>query len=421
MMQTSLWQKIKLPSYDCLKENITTDVLVIGGGLCGILCAYRLSKMNVKVVLVEKETLACSRTNKTTAVITALQDICYSDLIEKKGKQAALQYLNACLEAIEEYRTLARSFDFDFESVPSYKYFKGDPIGLKKEVEAISALGYDVVVEDGEVIKFANQAQMNPLKLIQALIPYFTIYEHTEVLQIKNNKAYTEQHTIQAKQIIVATGYPFLKLQGLYPLKLTQKKSYVLVVENANPNQSFNAIGSLPENLYFRTYHHDLIVGGNDQKTGGYKGGFHQLLQYVLKNYPNHRISYQWVNQDCVSLDGLPYIGAYKGDTFVATGFNLWGMSGSMLAAMILTDFILGQKNPYASLFDPNRPVPVFPLIKNVGIAVWNLIKPQKRCTHLGCALYYNKEEHAYECPCHGTKYDSEGNVVFNPATKPKK
>ncbi len=91
-MRSTLWQNTELNSYDSLKEDISTDVLVIGGGICGILCAYRLSKQNLKVVLVEKGELACSRTNKTTAVITALQDLNYFDLIRKKGRKAATLY-----------------------------------------------------------------------------------------------------------------------------------------------------------------------------------------------------------------------------------------------------------------------------------------------------------------------------------------
>lgn len=419
-MRPTLWQNTELSSFDSLKEDITTDVLVIGGGICGILCAYRLSKQNLRVVLVEKGELACSRTNKTTAVITALQNLNYFDLIRKKGRKAAALYLEACLEAIEEYKRLAQEFEFDFELVPSYKYFKDNPYMLKKEYDAILSLGYDAKIEDEYAIKFSNQAQMNPLKLIQALSPYFSIYENTEVVKLKNSMAYTRDHTIHAKHIIVASGYPFLKLQGLYPLKLTQKKSYVLVIEDVKQVQSFNSIGSIPGNLYFRTYQNHLIVGGNDQKTGGYKDGFYYLLRFIMKNYPSHRISHQWVNQDCVSLDGLPYIGPYKGNALVATGFNLWGMTGAMLSSLILADYISGRKNKYAKLFHPKRWSPAFPLLKNIGVAGINLLKPKKRCTHLGCALYYNKEEQVYECPCHGTKYDNEGNILFNPANTSK-
>ena len=83
-------------------------------------------------------------------------------------------------------------------------------------------------------------------------------------------------------------------------------------------------------------------------------------------------------------------------------------------------DYISGRKNKYAKLFHPKRWSPAFPLLKNIGVAGINLLKPKKRCTHLGCALYYNKEEQVYECPCHGTKYDNEGNILFNPANTSK-
>lgn len=187
--------------------------------------------------------------------------------------------------------------------------------------------------------------------------------------------------------------------------------------------QSFNAVGYESGDLYFRTYKDKLIIGGNDQRTGHDNGGYIPILNHILRHYADYPLLYQWVNQDCVSLDGLPYIGRYdkKYKVYVATAFNLWGMTGAMLAATILTDSIENRNNKYSHLFDPKRKSPLYPILKNTGIAFINLMKPKKRCNHLGCALFYNKDEKVYECPCHGTKYDYAGNIVFNPANKNKK
>lgn len=420
-MHKTIWQEDKLDSFDSLQENIETEVLVIGGGICGILTAYYLSE-KFEVVLVEANKIASSRTGKTTAVITALQDALYNDLIRKLGKSFAKKYLNASLEAIEEYAKLSSIYDFDFERVNSYKYFKNQKYKLEKEYTAIQELGYSPIIEDDYALCFPNQAQMNPLKLISDLIKHFKIYENTKIVKIKNQTAYTDQYQIKAQHIVVATGYPFLKLKGLYPLKLTQKKSYVAVVEDIKSDKDFNAIGCEEGDLYFRTYKNKLFIGGNDQKTGNTIAGFTPVLRYIEKNYSEHKISFQWVNQDCITLDSLPYIGKYfkHQDIFVATGFNFWGMTGTMIAAHVITDAILKRNNPYAGLFSPNRRSPLLPLLENVGTAFMNLLKPKKRCTHLGCALYYNKEEEVYECPCHGSKYDKNGNVIYNPSNKNK-
>ncbi len=421
-MTETIWQSKNVKHYESLQENISTDVLVIGGGICGMLTAYYLSK-TFKVVLVEANKIANSRTRKTTAVITALQDIYYKDIIKRMGKNSAKQYLEANLNAIEEYAKLSSFFDFDFERVNSYKYFKNQKKKLREEFSAIESLGYSPKIEDDYAICFPNQAQMNPLKLILNLANYFTIYENTKIIKLKNQIAYTEMYHINAKHIVVATGYPFLKLKGLYPLKLTQKKSYVAVVDDVKKERDFNAIGCEEGDLYFRTYENRLIIGGNDQKTGHTILGFKPLLHYIEQNYPNNPISYQWINQDCISLDGLPYIGKYfkNQEVYVATGFNLWGMTGSMIAAQILKDKINKERNPYESLFDPKRKCPMLPLAKNIATAIVNLLKPKKRCTHLGCSLYFNKEEGTYECPCHGSKYDINGKIIFNPANQDKK
>lgn len=416
-MQETLWDKKDLPTFEALKEDIQTEILVIGGGICGILTAYYLSK-HFKVVLVEANRIAGSRTGKTTAVITALQDINYKDLIHKFGKTNAQLYLKANLDAIQEYEKLSAIYDFDFERVSSYKYFKNQKTKLEEEYNAIQSLGYTPSIEDNYAICFPNQAQMNPIKLISCLLDQFTIYENTKIIKIKNHIAYTNKNYIKARHIVVATGYPFLKLKGLYPLKVTQKKSYVVVINDVNKKTDFNAIGCDVGDLYFRTYKNHIIIGGNDQKTGKTIAGFFPILRYIEKNYPNHPVSYQWINQDCITLDGLPYIGKYfkNQEVYVATGFNLWGMTGSMIATKIITDAILGKDNSFNKIFKPTRKSPLLPLLSNIKTALINLLKWKKRCSHLGCALFYNQEENSYECPCHGTKYSSSGEIIFNPA-----
>ena len=312
---------------------------------------------------------------------------------------------------------MAEEFDFDFVRVSSYKYFSEEE-KLNEELNCIQTLGYPAT-RVKNAIAFSNQAQMHPLKLIAHLLDSFEIYENTKITAIQNQTAYTSQYAIKAKYIIVATGYPFLKLKGMFPLKLTQKKSYVAVISHSN-EQEYNAIGSHPGDLYFRTYKDTMLIGANDQATGKPKKNYVNLIEYIEKKYPNHSILYQWVNQDCVSLDGFPYIGHYgtARNLYVATGFNLWGMTGSMIAAKLLTDTIENRKTSYKALFQPKRFMPLLPLCKNISTVLCNFFKIKKRCSHLGCALYYNKEEGVYECPCHGTKYSSKGEIIFNPAQK---
>ena len=126
-----------------------------------------------------------------------------------------------------------------------------------------------------------------------------------------------------------------------------------------------------------------------------------------------------------MTLDGIPYIGQYSKrtpDFYVATGFNKWGMTSSMVAAKLLTDMILGKKNDYVSVFSPSRSIIRPQLASNAGHAIINLLTPTApRCPHVGCALKYNKQEHSWDCPCHGSRFDEDGKLLDNPATKDKK
>ena len=121
-----------------------------------------------------------------------------------------------------------------------------------------------------------------------------------------------------------------------------------------------------------------------------------------------------------MSLDSVPYIGQYSKNTpdfYVATGFNKWGMTSSMVAAELLTDLILGKPNDFADLFSPSRSMLRPQLAVNGFESVVGLLTPsKKRCPHLGCALKYNKAEHSWDCPCHGSRFSESGRVLDNPA-----
>lgn len=421
-MMKSIWDNIELTKYPKLNKDINCDVLIIGGGICGILCGYYLAKKEYSVVIVEADTIASKKTLKTTATLTALQDVNYYDLINRLGSKGASLYYKANMDAIEDYKKLNEIYDFDFDIVSSYKYFNDDIDSFHKEIKALNDIKCNYNTIDfmelnnvTNVIEFKNQAQINPLKLIASLSKDLTIYEKTKIINIHKLVAYTSDYNkISAKKIIVATGYPFLRFNGGFYLKMYQKKSYVIAIKN-NTHFKGNMIGSNSKNLYFRNYKDYLIVGGNDQKTGDNILGFKPLIDYV----GNAKIINAWVNQDCMSLDYLPYIGKYgnENSVFVATGFNMWGMTSAMISAKLLTDMIDNKDNEYSQLFNPKRAMLIKPLLGNIINAISGFFRFKvKRCNHLGCALFYNKEENVFECPCHGSKFDINGNVIDGPS-----
>ena len=122
-----------------------------------------------------------------------------------------------------------------------------------------------------------------------------------------------------------------------------------------------------------------------------------------------------------MTLDEIPYIGQYSKrtpDTFVATGFNKWGMTNAMVASKILCDLVQGKENRFAEAFSPSRSILRPQLAINALESTIGLLTPTTpRCPHLGCALKYNSAEHTWDCPCHGSRFDEYGNLIDNPAT----
>ena len=173
--------------------------------------------------------------------------------------------------------------------------------------------------------------------------------------------------------------------------------------------------------LSFRSYGDILLLGGGAHRTGKKGGGWQELESFAKEHYPNSKILGKWATQDCMTLDDIPYIGAYSKSTqdiFVITGFNKWGMTNAMVGANILCDLVKEKHNKYATVFSPSRTIFRPQLAINTFESIIGLLTPTTpRCPHLGCALKYNKAEHSWDCPCHGSRFTETGELINNPAT----
>lgn len=424
----SLWlETTDMPSFNKLNKDIKTEVLIIGGGMAGIFCAYMLDKAGVDYVLVEANTVCGGITKNTTAKITAQHGLIYKKLIKEFGIEKAKQYLYMNLTAVEKFNELCKNIDCDFEIKNSYVYSLNNSKAVEEEVDALKKLGYDAdFLNDiplpftvAGAVRFKNQAQFSPLKFAAKISKGLNIYEHTKVDHLVGTKAITSGGTIDAKKIIVATHFPFLNKHGAYFLKLYQQRSYVIAVENAQ-NVDGMYIDEAEGGLSFRNYKNLLLIGGGEHRTGKKSSAWHDIRRFLSKNYPDAVKKYHWATQDCMTLDGAPYIGEYSGATnglYVATGFNKWGMTSSMVSALILCDMITGRKKYQLSVFSPSRTILRPQLAVNAFEAAVNILnfKP-KRCPHLGCALNWNPYEHSWDCPCHGSRFTENGKLIDNPA-----
>ncbi len=425
----SLWSEtVTLPSFESLNKNLKTDVLIIGGGITGILCAYYLQEAGINYVLVEADTILSGITKNTTAKITSQHGLIYHKIAKKYGIDTAGLYLEANENALWEYRKFCGELLYDFVEETNYVYSLDNPYVLEQELDTLRQLRYPAFFAEtlslpfstAGAVAFPNQAKFHPLKLLAELAKPLHIYEHTKVQELIGTLAITNQGKIQADKVLVTTHFPFINKHGSYFLKMYQHRSYVLALTHAQKPAGMY-VDEADNGLSFRTHQNLLLLGGGGHRTGKQGGNFMELREFVTRHYPNAQEVYHWATQDCMTLDGIPYIGQYSKHTpnlYVATGYNKWGMTSAMVAALLLRDLVTDKKTPYASVFSPTRSIWHPQLFLNGFESTINLLSPaKKRCPHLGCALKWNKAEHTWDCPCHGSRFTEAGELIDNPAT----
>lgn len=458
-----------------LDGDISVDTAVIGAGMAGILTAYFLHKSGKDVIVLEADRIGSGMTGNTTAKITSQHRLIYDQLIQNFGEEKARQYAQANQSAIQQYAQLVKELkiDCDFEQIPAYVYSRANRDSIEKEVQAAQRLDIpaELLVPSNlpfpveAAVMFPHQAQFNPIAFLAAVSQPLTVYEQTFARAVEGNVITTNRGRVSAKNIVMATHFPFLNAPGYYFVRMYQQRSYVVALEHA-PDLRGMYLDAAEDGLSFRNYQNLLLLGGSSHRTGKNHLGncYEKLHRTAAKLYPESKVKYQWSAQDCMSLDQVPYIGKFSNSTpnlFVATGFNKWGMTSSMVAASILSQMILKQPCPYQEVFSPQRfsaPASAANLVKNTAEAVkgissellkipeadlsklplghggvvevngikagvykdpeGNCFVVSTKCPHLGCMLEWNPDELTWDCPCHGSRFDYRGNLIQNPALK---
>ena len=257
----SIWKKTEeLPEFHTLTKDIRTKVLIIGGGMAGILCAYFLQRAGVDYCLLEADTICSGVTGNTTAKITSQHGLIYDSLIRRAGREVADGYLRVNELALKRYKDLGWLIDCDMKEVDSYVFDRMDAEKLKREAVAVMQLGFpaeyveqvDLPFETAGAVRFPGQAQFHPLKFVAAIAKNLNIYEHSPVREMTEYFALTDHGSVAAEKVIVATHFPFINRRGSYFVKLYQERSYVLSLKNTK----------IPDSIYLEAKKGGLSMRG---------------------------------------------------------------------------------------------------------------------------------------------------------------
>jgi glycine/D-amino acid oxidase-like deaminating enzyme/nitrite reductase/ring-hydroxylating ferredoxin subunit len=471
--------------FPTLRNSISVDVAIIGGGIAGLTAAYLLKTSGKTVAVLDQSSIATGESGHTTAHLTEAIDSRYHVLISDFGLDGAKKVAESSRLAIDKIESLVKTLNIscDFKKVPGYLYTtRQDHVSeLKKELKASQRCGIQsnwiknvpLPFATHGAIQFENQAQFHPRKYLTALARSIPgdgshIYEHSRAIEAHEGepcRISTEKGTVLAGELIVTTNTPSFNRVTLHT-KIAAYRTYAVAARLKSPPLQTGLYWDTEDPYhYIRNYHDLWIIGGEDHKTGQTRDteeSFARLDGFSDAYFQVESIPYRWSGQILEPVDGLPYIGLNPGSKhmYVATGFSGNGMTLGTVSGILLSDLVLSHSTSWKELYDPSRMKPIaslkefvtenkdYPIhlikdrilpadvktlseIKNhegrtiqVGskkLAVYrdtrgSLHSFSATCPHLGCHVHWNQAETSWDCPCHGSRFDTDGNVLNGPS-----
>ncbi|MBB1483002.1 FAD-dependent oxidoreductase [Tessaracoccus sp. MC1865] len=466
------------------------DVVVAGAGLTGLTTALLLARTGLTVAVVEARSVGAVTTGNTTAKLSLLQGLSLSGIRSHQSEKVLRAYVEGQREGQAWLVRFLETEGVEFQRRTAYTYATtSDGAGkLRKELEACQAAGLEEVVwTDQTELPFAttgaltmlDQAQIHPLTVLDALAGQLlahngVVFENTRLLNAEGDspvRVTTNRGELTAGRVVLATGTPQLD-RGGYFAKLVPSRSYAtahrvssgqipqgMYLSADSPTHSLRTLDDGPEQL--------LMVGGHGHTVGradSEAAALQSLVAWADSVFPGLEMTHSWSAQDYTTVDRVPYVGKLPGghgDIFVATGYNKWGMTNAVAAALNLSAQLLGGSMPWAeTLTDRGTSASAVgeALSANVKVA-GHLAKDWLRgelsslpddppaegkgvvgrldgkpvaastvggvtcrvsgvCTHLGGVVRWNDAEKSWDCPLHGSRFAADGTVLEGPALK---
>ena len=470
-------------------EGTHADTVVAGAGLTGLMSALLLARSGQRVTVLEARTVGAVTTGRTTGKLSLLQGLVLSDVLRHHSEDVLRAYATGNREGQAWLVRFMDEHQVPYERRPAFTYATTaeGAARLQAELTACRTAGLDVRATDetglpfpvAAAITLADQVQLHPMRVLDALVAELVAHGGTLLEGVRLTDAdkasplrLTTSHGVMtADRLVLATGTPVLD-RGGYFAKLEPARSYVtthrvpgalptgMYLSADDPTRSLRTVPDTGGDL--------LMVGGNGHVTGrsdSPAAAVDDLVRWTQELFPGAELTHAWSAQDYRSINRVPFVGLLPrggGSIYVATGFNKWGLTNAVAAALNLSAQILGGSMPWAdklghrvtkpagilSAVVPNAKVALVATRDWVGAELHALpdqppaeghgavgrgpkglpeavstvdgvtCRVSGVCTHLGGVLAWNDAEKSWDCPLHGSRFDADGTLLEGPAVR---
>lgn len=455
-MRQSLWLHSPLSfRVHKLQQDVTCDVCIVGGGLSGVYTAYLLAQAGIDVVLVEALTIGGGATGHATGKLSSQQDILYSKLLKEFSQDEARLYYKCQKQAIEQAMKLASAPTIMPSASTLYATTEEGLKSLQQEYEAYQLLkipcklsnDHELPLQTKATLTIEDDAQINPVHFTQQLAEKAIkngakLFEETRVHELQPEQKMLKTidgATIRYQRLVLCTHYPIEAIAKMNVMKLKVERGYLLATKvDESLSQQYLSVEQPTRSIRTATVHGEtyMLFAGANHVAGSttHTNPYYEALEADLKNqFHLPHATFKWSSQDVETPDLLPYIGPLTKEDpsiYIATGYRKWGLTNSLVAGELLLAHLTNNAlaDQEKALFNPDRTA--FGKTLSQALQIGTIVigefiggyldRPDApKCTHLGCKTRWNEADETWDCPCHGSRYRKNGEVLEGPAVYP--